>query len=109
MKRKRDYEESSGNVFADLGFRNSKQELLKAKLTVQIYRLLKKRGVTQKEAARILGTTQAQVSALMRCKPVSVPVGRLMEFLNVLGQDIEATVRPANRKAGNMSVVVQAV
>ena len=61
MKRKRDYEESSGNVFADLGFRNSKQELLKAKLTVEIYKLLKKRGVTQTEAAKLLGTTQAQV------------------------------------------------
>jgi len=110
MKRKRDYEEGSGNVFADLGFRNSKQELLKAKLTVEIYKLLKKRGVTQKEAAKLLGTTQAQVSALMRCKPVSVSVGRLMEFLNILGQDIEVTVRPTARaKAGDMSVVVQAV
>jgi predicted XRE-type DNA-binding protein len=110
MKRKRDYEESSGNVFADLGFGNSKQELLKAKLTVEIYKLLQKRGVTQTAAAKLLGTTQAQVSALMRCKPVSVSVGRLMEFLNVLGQDIEVTVRPAaRRKTGDMSVIVQAV
>jgi predicted XRE-type DNA-binding protein len=109
VKRKPDYEESSGNVFADLGFRNSKQELLKAKLTVEIYRLLKKRGVTQSEAAKLLGTTQAQVSALMRCKPVSVSVGRLMEFLNLLGQDIEVTVKPApRRRTGDMSVVVQA-
>ena len=112
MRRKRDYEESGGNVFADLGFRNAKQELLKAKLTIEIYRLLKKRGVTQQEAAKLLGTTQAQVSALMRCKPVSVSVGRLMEFLTVLGQDIEVTVRPAGRrksgnKTGDMSVVVQ--
>lgn len=109
MKGKRDYEESSGNVFADLGLRNSKQELVKAKLTVEIYRLLKKRGVTQQDAAKLLGTTQAQVSALMRCKPVSVSVGRLMEYLNVLGQDVEVTVRPAARhKIGDMSVVVQA-
>lgn len=109
MKRKKvDYEVSSGNVFADLGFRNAKQELLKAKLTVEIYRLLTKRGLTQQQAAKLLGTTQAQVSALMRCKPVSVSVGRLMEFLTVLGQDIEVTVKPATRrKAGDMSVVVQ--
>jgi hypothetical protein len=52
--RRPDYEESSGNVFADLGFRNSKQELLKAKLIVEIYKLLKKRGVTQNEAAKLL-------------------------------------------------------
>jgi predicted XRE-type DNA-binding protein len=109
IKRKRDYEDSSGNVFADLGFRNAKQELLKAKLTLEIYRLLKRRGVTQQEAAKLLGTTQAQVSTLMRCKPVSVSVGRLMEFLTVLGQDVEVTVKPAGRrKAGDMSVVVKA-
>ena len=70
MNRKRDIVSSSGNVFADLGFRNAQQELLKAKLTVEIYRLL--------------------------------------EFLTVLGQDIEVTVKPAaRRKAGDMSVVVQ--
>jgi len=105
----RDYERSSGNVFADLGFRNPKQELLKAKLTVEIYKQLKARGVTQREAAKLLGTTQAQVSALMRCKPVSVSVGRLMEFLTVLGQDVKVLVKPAprSRKAGDMSVVVQ--
>jgi predicted XRE-type DNA-binding protein len=109
MKRKPDYEESSGNVFADLGFRNSKQEMLKARLTVEIHKLLKKRGVTQNEAATLLGTTQAQISTLMRCKPVSASVGRLMEFLNLLGQDVEVTVKPASRrKAGGMSVVVQA-
>ena len=78
---KRDLEKSSGNVFAELGFRNAKQELLKAKLTVEIYKLLKRRGLTQQEAAKLLGTTQAQISARMRCKPVSVSVGRLMEFL----------------------------
>src|SRR6195256_3295204 len=94
---RRDYEKSSGNVFADLGFRNSKQELLKAKLTVEIYKLLKKRGVTQNEAAKLLGTTQAQVSALMRCKPVSVSVGRPMEFLTTLGQNVKVTVKPAPR------------
>jgi predicted XRE-type DNA-binding protein len=61
MPRKRDYEEGSGNVFADLGFRNSKQELLKTKLTVQIYKLLNERNLTQQQAAKLLGTTQAQV------------------------------------------------
>ena len=43
------HEESSGNVFADLGVPNSEQELVKAKLTVQIYQILKERKVTQTE------------------------------------------------------------
>jgi predicted XRE-type DNA-binding protein len=81
---KRDHEKSTGNVFADLGLRNSKQELLKARLIVEIYKLLKTRGITQRQAAKPLGATQSQVSALMRCKPVSVPVRRLVVFLMVL-------------------------
>ncbi|MFZ0932582.1 MAG: helix-turn-helix transcriptional regulator [Syntrophobacteraceae bacterium] len=106
-----DHEKSSGNVFADLGFPNSEQELVKAKLTVQIFRLLKDRGVTQTEAAKLLGTTQAQVSALMRCRPVSVSVGRLMDFLTILGQDVEVSVKPASNRSraeqGHMFVTVQ--
>ena len=106
-----DHEKSSGNVFADLGFPNSEQELVKAKLTVQIYRLLKDQGLTQAEAAKLLGTTQAQVSALMRCRPVSISVGRLMDFLTTLGQDVEVSVKPASNrskaKQGHMSVTVQ--
>lgn len=108
-----DHEKSSGNVFADLGFPHSEQELVKAKLTVQIYRLIKERRLTQAEAAKILGTTQPQVSALMRCRPVSVSVGRLIEFLTILGQDVEVTVKPASQKGegqlGHLSVTVQSL
>jgi predicted XRE-type DNA-binding protein len=106
-----DYEKSSGNVFADLGFPDSDQEIVKAKLTVQIYRLLKDKRVTQTEAAKLLGTSQAQISALMRCRPVSISVGRLMEFLTILGQDIEVTIKPSMGRSegehGRMSVIVQ--
>ena len=68
--------------------------MVKAELTVQIYRALKQRGLTQAKAAELLGTTQAQVSALMRIRPVSVSVGRLMEFLTILGHDVEVRVKP---------------
>lgn len=103
-----EYEISSGNIFADLGLPNSEQELLKAQLTVQIYKLLKARDLTQTQAAELLGTTQAQVSALMRCRPVSVSIGKLMEFLTILGQDIEVKVKPAAAQdIGRMSLVVQ--
>jgi hypothetical protein len=36
----------SGNVFADLGLPNPEQELLKARLTLQIYKIVKGRGLT---------------------------------------------------------------
>ncbi len=46
-KTKIEIEESSGNVFEDLGFPNPDQELLKARLTLQIYRVIKQRKLTQ--------------------------------------------------------------
>ena len=43
---------SSGNVFADLGLPNPEQELLKARLTLQIYKIIKARGLTQARPAK---------------------------------------------------------
>jgi predicted XRE-type DNA-binding protein len=56
----------SGNVFADLGLPHPEQELLKSRLTLQIYRLIKARGLKQAEAGKILGIKQPHVSLLMR-------------------------------------------
>jgi predicted XRE-type DNA-binding protein len=100
-------EESSGNIFADLGLPHPERELLKANLTLQIYRLIKKRGLTQAAAGEILGIKQPHVSALMRNRAGNFSTERLMEFLNALGQDIEITVRPTRKKEhGHLSVVV---
>ena len=100
-------ENSSGNVFADLGFPHPEQELLKAKLTLQIYRLIRGRGLTQAEAGKILGIQQPHVSALMRNRSGSFSVERLMDFLTALGQDVEISVRPARGRQGEVSVVAQ--
>lgn len=102
---KKNIEKSSGNVFADIGVPESEQELVKAKLALQIYRLIKSRQLNQSEAAKLLGTTQPQMSALMRLRPTSVSVGRLMEFLTILGQDIELTIKPARRRMQGLMTV----
>ncbi len=96
----------SGNVFADLGFENPEQELMKARLTLEIFRLIRERGLTQMQAAAILGIRQPQVSLLMRNRAGSFSVGRLMELLTALGQDIQIVVKPAKREHGELSVLV---
>lgn len=98
-------DKSSGNVFADLGVPHPEQELLKAQLTLQIYRLIKERGVTQTDAGKILGIKQPHVSALMRNRSGSFSVERLMEFLTLLGQDVEISVKPASKGQGGVSVL----
>ena len=100
-------EESSGNIFADLGFPNPEREEIKARLTLQIYRLIKQRGLTQAAAGEILGIKQPHVSGLMRGQSGTYSVERLMEFLTALGQDVEITVRPTRKKDhGRLSVIV---
>jgi predicted XRE-type DNA-binding protein len=97
--------DGSGNLFADLGLPNPEQELLKAQLTLQIYTILKDSGMTQVEIAKILGVRQPQVSLLMRNRAGNFSVGRLMEFLTALRQDVKISVRPIRKEHGVLSVV----
>ncbi len=101
-------EEGSSNVFADLDLPQAEQELLKARLTRQIFKIIKARGLTQAKAGEILGIKQPHVSALMRNRAGMFSVERLLEFLTELGQDVEITVRPTRRQHGKVSVVVAA-
>ena len=99
-------EESSGNVFADLGLPHPERELVKAKLTLRIYRLIKERGLTQREAGEILGIKQPHVSALMRNRAGNFSAERLMDFLTALGEDVKITVRPTRKDRGHLSASV---
>ncbi len=106
-KRKIPVQKSSGNIFADLGLPNPEQELLKAQLTLQIYKIIKQRGLTQARAGAILGIKQPHVSALMRNRAGNFSVGRLIEFLTALGQDVQITVKPTRKGQGEMSLVMR--
>ena len=97
----------SGNVFADLGLPNPEQELLRARLTLEIYKIVRERGLTQARAGEILGIKQPHVSALMRNRAGNFSIGRLMEFLTALGQDVRITVKPTRKAHGEMSVVMR--
>jgi predicted XRE-type DNA-binding protein len=79
---------------------------MKAGLTLQICRIINDRGLTQTEAGKILGIPQPHVSALARNRAGNFSVGRLLDFLTALGQDVEITLRPTRKEHGEMSVVL---
>ena len=62
MTKKPKSSESSGNVFADLGIENPEEALAKSELARQIAMLIKKKKLTQKRAAEILGIDQPKIS-----------------------------------------------
>jgi predicted XRE-type DNA-binding protein len=70
-----------------------------------IYRLIKRSGLKQAEAGKILGIRQPHVSALMRNRGGAFSVERLMDFLTALGQDVEIIVKPTRKSHGEVSVV----
>ncbi len=94
---KRDYIESNGNVFADLGIEDAEEMLIKAELAQKIGELLQKRRLTQMQAAEILGVDQPKVSALLCGRLSRFSMERLMQFLLLLGRDIAITIRPRQR------------
>ena len=103
-----DVEASSGNVFADLGLPNPEQELLKASLTLQIFKVLKARKLTQAQAGKLLSIPQPHVSDLLNGRARAFSAERLMAFLVALGHDVEVRVKPTRKGHGRVSVVVAA-
>ncbi len=83
-------EEGSGNVFTDLGFgdEEAREELLKAELGAEIFRILEHRRLTQTKAARIMGVKQPEISRLKNGKFSYYSVERLMRFLERLNCDV---------------------
>ena len=81
---------------ADLDLPHAEPELLKARLTLQIYRIIKARNLTQAKAGEILGIRQPHVFAPIRNRAGMFSLERLMEFLTDLGQDVEIVGSPGN-------------
>ena len=83
-------EQSSGNIFADLGFgtEEAKEELLKAQLGAEIFRILKHRKLTHTEAARTLAVKQSEISRLRSGKFSYYSVERLLRFLERLNCEV---------------------
>ncbi|MEX2454087.1 MAG: helix-turn-helix transcriptional regulator [Rhodospirillaceae bacterium] len=96
----------SGNVFADMGFAEPEEELTKAQLASHIRQIVKRRRLTQRAAASLMGIDQPKVSALLNGRLANFSSDRLMRLLTALGQDVEITVKakPRNRTRGRIRV-----
>jgi predicted XRE-type DNA-binding protein len=90
---KLEFTESSGNVFADLGFKNPDKYLAKAELARQINLIIHKSKWKQKEAATKLGIDQPKISALQSGRLDDFSIERLINFLNRLDRDVEIIVK----------------
>lgn len=101
------FEQSSGNVFRDIGFSDveAERELLKADLAFEIYSILEERKLTQTKAGEILGINQSDVSRLKNGDFSRFSVERLFAILNRLNRNIEIRITPSEDRSGHQRVV----
>lgn len=98
---------SSGNVFQDLGLPDAEIRLVKADLARHIHQVIRRRGMTQCEAAEQMGLSQPDVSDLGRGRLARFSQERLERCLNRLGFDVQIQVaeRRGRRNAIGMTRV----
>lgn len=92
----------SGDVFADLGLVNADKLKIKTGLVIEIRKAMRTRGLTQHEAAKLMGVTQPKVSDMMRGDFTNLSERKLMDCLTRLGYDIEISVRPSKAEFGHL-------
>ncbi len=88
----------SGNVFRDLGLPDADILQAKSDLVHEIATIIERRGLSQIEAARILGVSQPKISALLHGHLSGFSLERITRFLNALDCGVEIRV---HRKLGN--------
>ena len=100
-------EQGSGNVFADLGYPNAEEALIKARLAQRITAVLEKKRLTQIQEAKLLDIDQPKVSKLLRGQLREFSTERLFRFLMALDQDVEIVIRrkPRSRRHARVSVI----
>ena len=93
-----EFENSSGNVFADLGLDEADELYTRAALGAQVVKILQEEGYTQAEAAKRLGIKQPEVSALMCARFHRFSQERLIGFLNKL--NLKVTIQISRHRSG---------
>lgn len=97
----------SRNVFADIGIAESGEALAKARLAEALDDTMRRRGLTQEEAARIMGVGQPTVSRIVNGRLDGFSQQRLIRYLTALGDDVEIIVHRRDREGeGRVTVTV---
>jgi predicted XRE-type DNA-binding protein len=93
------------NVWLQLGFPDAEEHYLKAELVLRLDKAITSLGLTQRAAARRIGTTQPELSKILGGKFTEVSLERLMRFLTALGCHIEIKIGAGREnKAGDVTI-----
>ena len=99
-------EESSGNVFLDIGFskEEAEREQLRVDLAIKIYRLLEELKLTPTKAEVDFGLNPSDVDRIQN-GDFSFTVDKLFIILSQLNRDVEIRITPSDEKGGHLRLV----
>ena len=100
--------ENSMNVYEQLGFPDAKEMLVKADLVIKIAEILRERGWSQQQAAKVLGLTQPKLSKMLRGQFRGISEMKMMDCLLRLGRTVKIVVGPETETADERIEVVAA-
>lgn len=91
-----EFEESSGNVFEDIGFDTATADRLthKAELVGVLYRLQQERNLSQIAFSRLVGIPQPRLSKLFSGKIAGMSTDKLFDAIAKLGAHVTIRVEP---------------
>jgi predicted XRE-type DNA-binding protein len=93
-----EFEEGSGNIFADLGLVDAGERYTRAQIGVHVFTILKDRKLKQREISGVLGIAQSDVSHLMNGHFSRFTTDKLLDFLKRLGQKVKIEVSPHHKR-----------
>lgn len=96
----------SDNIFVDIGVSHPERVHARARIMFLIAEIIRKRGLTQKRAADILGIPQSKVSCLMNGRLSNFSMDHLFELLNALDTNVEIIVKPKTKEEKNATTNV---
>jgi predicted XRE-type DNA-binding protein len=89
-----EFEEGSGNVFADLGLDDADERFSRAQLGFHVYKILKDKKLKQRKIASLLGIKQPEVSHLMNGHFSRFTTDKLLDFLKRLDRKVTILISP---------------
>jgi predicted XRE-type DNA-binding protein len=101
-------EESSGNIFTDLGYVNAEEALLKSNLAQAIVEIIEQQKLSEIDVFTRLGINSLILSKLKRGQLRKLEIGELLNFLNLLNQDVEIIIRNRSKVKADMELADQA-
>ena len=93
-----EFEEGSGNVFADLGLKDADQLLARAQIGFHVFKILEDKKLKQREIADVLGIAQPDVSHLMNGHFSRFTTDKLLDFLKRLDRKVTIEGQPSPQR-----------